>query len=45
MKTPEDRLGFLIADISRLMREAFVVRLQGSELTQAQARVFAPSES
>ena len=33
-----DSLGFLVADISRLMRRAFAQRLKGSSLTLAQAR-------
>lgn len=35
---PGESLGFLIADVSRLMRRAFAGRLQGSALTLAQAR-------
>ena len=38
MKTKQDSLGFLIADVSRLMRDAFRRRLEGSSLTLAQAR-------
>jgi DNA-binding MarR family transcriptional regulator len=34
-----ESLGFLIADVSRLMRRAFRERLVGSSLTPAQARV------
>ena len=34
----QDTLGFLLADVSRLMRRAFQQRLQGSDLTLAQAR-------
>ena len=34
----KDTLGFLLADVSRLMRRAFQQRLAGSELTLAQAR-------
>jgi DNA-binding MarR family transcriptional regulator len=34
----QDTLGFLLADVSRLMRRAFQQRLQGCELTLAQAR-------
>ena len=34
----EESLGFLVADLSRLMRSAFQQRLKGSELTPAQAR-------
>ena len=33
-----DRLGFLVADVSRAMRRAFERRLEGSSLTLAQAR-------
>src|SRR5512135_562162 len=38
MTTKQDSLGFLIADVSRLMRHAFRQRLEGSSLTLAQAR-------
>jgi DNA-binding MarR family transcriptional regulator len=38
MKTQQDTLGFLLADVSRLMRRAFQQRLEGSSLTLAQAR-------
>lgn len=38
MKPFQDSLGFLIADLSRLMRHAFEQRIQGSSLTLAQAR-------
>ncbi|MGE5318810.1 MAG: MarR family winged helix-turn-helix transcriptional regulator [Hyphomicrobiaceae bacterium] len=38
MKTKQDSLGFLLADVSRLMRHAFRQRLDGSSLTLAQAR-------
>jgi DNA-binding MarR family transcriptional regulator len=34
----QDSLGFLLADVSRLMRRAFQQRLEGSDLTLAQAR-------
>src|SRR5690606_100723 len=34
-----DNLSFLLADVSRLLRRAIASRLQGSELTFAQARV------
>jgi DNA-binding MarR family transcriptional regulator len=34
----EKSLGFLLADVSRLMRRAFAQRLKGSSLTLAQAR-------
>lgn len=34
----QDSLGFLLADVSRLMRRAFARRLEGHELTFAQAR-------
>jgi DNA-binding MarR family transcriptional regulator len=35
---PGESLGFLIADVSRLMRRAFAARVHGSSLTLAQAR-------
>lgn len=38
MELPQDSLGFLLADVSRLMRRAFQQRLEGSTLTLAQAR-------
>jgi DNA-binding MarR family transcriptional regulator len=38
MASRQDSLGFLIADVARLMRRAFEARLQGSSLTLAQAR-------
>lgn len=38
MQSRKDTLGFLLADVSRLMRRAFQQRLQGSSLTLAQAR-------
>ena len=38
MKAQQDSLGFLLADVSRLMRLAFKQRLEGSSLTLAQAR-------
>ena len=34
----QDSLGFLLADVSRLTRRAFQQRIEGSALTQAQAR-------
>jgi len=34
----EESLGFLLADVSRLMRRAFQQRLEGSLLTLAEAR-------
>lgn len=37
MRSPT--LGFVLADVTRLMRRAFRARLQGSALTQNQARV------
>jgi len=37
MKT--DSLGFLLADVSRLLRRNFQQRMEGSELTFVQARV------
>ncbi|RPH44618.1 MAG: MarR family transcriptional regulator [Burkholderiales bacterium] len=33
-----DSVGFLVADVARLMRRAFQARLEGSALTYAQAR-------
>lgn len=38
MGVREESLGFLLADVSRLMRRAFRQRLEGSSLTLAQAR-------
>ena len=38
MELQQDSLGFLLADVSRLMRRAFQQRLEGSSLTLAQAR-------
>ena len=38
MSLRQDSLGFLISDVSRLMRRAFEQRLEGSSLTLAQAR-------
>ncbi|BCO29944.1 MAG: MarR family winged helix-turn-helix transcriptional regulator [Halothiobacillaceae bacterium] len=38
MKLPQDSLGFLLADVSRLMRREFQQRLESSSLTLAQAR-------
>lgn len=38
MKLQQDTLGFVLADVSRLMRREFEKRLQGSSLTLAQAR-------
>jgi DNA-binding MarR family transcriptional regulator len=38
MAIQQDSLGFLLADVSRLMRRAFKQRLKGSSLTLAQAR-------
>lgn len=38
MSLPRDSLGFVLADISRLMRRAYAQRLKGSALTLAQAR-------
>jgi DNA-binding MarR family transcriptional regulator len=37
-RRPRESLGFLIADVARLMRRTFGQRLQGSSLTLAQAR-------
>jgi DNA-binding MarR family transcriptional regulator len=38
MASQQDSLGFLLADVSRLMRRAFKQQLEGSSLTLAQAR-------
>jgi DNA-binding MarR family transcriptional regulator len=38
MGSRHESLGFLLADVSRLMRRAFRQRLEGSSLTMAQAR-------
>ena len=38
MKQPQDSLGHLVSDVSRLMRREFQKRLEGSSLTLAQAR-------
>jgi DNA-binding MarR family transcriptional regulator len=38
MASEQDSLGFLLADVSRMMRQAFQKRLDGSSLTLAQAR-------
>jgi len=38
MASRQDSLGFLLADVSRLIRRAFRQRLEGSSLTLAQAR-------
>ena len=38
MNLRQDSLGFLLADVSRLLRRAFQQRLEGSSLTLAQAR-------
>ena len=38
MELRQDSFGFLLADVSRLMRRAFQQRLEGSSLTLAQAR-------
>lgn len=38
MSESENNLGFLLADVSRLMRRCFKQRLQGSSLTLAQSR-------
>jgi DNA-binding MarR family transcriptional regulator len=37
-RTRRESLGFLVADLSRLMRRAFAQRIRGSSLTLAQAR-------
>ncbi len=39
MGPSQDNLGFLLADVSRLLRRSIAQRLEGSELTFAQARV------
>jgi len=39
MKSRQDSLGFMLADVARLMRRDFKLRLQDSCLTHAQARV------
>lgn len=39
MRPSQDNLSFLLADVSRLLRRAIAQRLEGSELTFAQARV------
>jgi len=38
MQLQQDSLGFLLADVSRLLRRAFREQLEGSPLTHAQAR-------
>lgn len=38
MRLARDSLGFLLADVSRLMRRAFAARLKSRPLTLAQAR-------
>ena len=38
MKQRQDSLGFLVSDVSRLMRRAFQKQIEGSSLTLAQAR-------
>jgi DNA-binding MarR family transcriptional regulator len=38
MQLRQDSIGFLLADVSRLMRQSFQKRMEGSSLTQAQAR-------
>lgn len=38
MKLQQESLGFLLADVSRMMRRTFQQRLKGSSLTLAQAR-------
>ena len=39
MKGRQDNLGFMLADVARLMRRDFKLRLKDSCLTHAQARV------
>lgn len=41
MAVREESLGFLMADVSRLMRRTFERRLEGSALTLSQARALA----
>lgn len=38
MASQQESLGFLLADVSRMMRKAFQQRLEGSSLTLAEAR-------
>ena len=38
MELRQDSIGFLMADVSRLMRQSFQKRMEGSSLTMAQAR-------
>lgn len=38
MEKQQESLGFLLADVSRLMRRTFKQRLEGSSLTLAEAR-------
>lgn len=38
MQSRKETLGFLLADVSRLMRRTFQQRLEGNSLTLAQAR-------
>jgi DNA-binding MarR family transcriptional regulator len=38
LKTKQESLGFLVADVSRLLRRAFEKQLQGSGISLAQAR-------
>jgi DNA-binding MarR family transcriptional regulator len=38
MTSEENSLSFLLADVSRMMRQAFQNRLEGSSLSLAQAR-------
>jgi len=39
MQLQQDSLGALVVDITRMMRRAFQHRMEGSDLTLAQARV------
>ena len=41
MADSPDGMGFLVADVARLMRRAFQSRLEGTTLTYAQARALA----
>lgn len=38
MRLQQDGLGFLVADVTRLMRRAFQRRMEGTSVTPAQAR-------
>ncbi len=38
MESQQESLGFLLSDVSRLLRQSFQQRIEGSPLTQAQGR-------